>query len=62
MEEEPGKGGMEEVVPDVGGGELANEVDERVVGPVTLVPDRKGVRRLESGSEAPRRTDPDGDA
>ena len=61
MVEEPGVGEVEEVVPEGSAGEQANEGDERFVGPETVVPDRKEVRRLVSDKEAPIRIDPDVD-
>ena len=59
--EEPGVGEVEEVVPEVGAGEQANEGDERFVDPVTVLPDRKEVRRLVPDKEAPIRIDPEVD-
>ena len=59
--EEPGVGEVEEVVPEVGACEQANEGDERFVDPVTVLPDRKEVRRLVPDKEAPIRIVPEGD-
>ena len=62
MVEESGGGEMDEVVPEGGAGEQANEGDERVVGPLTVMPERRGVRRWVSGKEAPGRIDSDDNA
>ena len=59
--EEPGMGEVEEVVPAGSASEQANEGDERFGGPVTVLPDRKEVRRLVPDKEAPIRIVPEGD-